>query len=92
MSNDVAKKGRDKGLIISRNKKLCARFYYYSILIGLRFEKCLQKLNEEFDLSESRISDIIAENTTQLTDLEVNATTGKELKKTYPFLNLNLSL
>lgn len=92
MSSIVKQKGRDKTLIINRNKKLCARFYYYSNLIGLRFEKVIKILTEEFDLSESRIADLISENTMHLIDLEVSQITEKQLKKKYPFFSWNLSI
>lgn len=79
------KKGRNKALIINRNKKLCARFYYYSNLIGFRFEKVIKILVSEFDISESRIEDIITENTIYLADLEKKEATENHLKKQYPF-------
>ncbi|MGV0977843.1 hypothetical protein [Empedobacter falsenii] len=92
MSKVEVKKGRAKELIINRNKKLCARFYFYSNLVGLRFERCLSKLKEEFDISESRIDDILSECNEQVAQLENDKMNEKDLKKVYPFFNWSLSV
>ncbi|MCU7571669.1 hypothetical protein N4241_11205, partial [Riemerella anatipestifer] len=69
-----------------RNEKLAARFYYYSYLLGLKFSRCLENLIPEFDLSESRICDLISEHTEYINRLEMQKTTITELKQAYPFM------
>lgn len=64
-----------------RNEKLSARFYFYSNLIGLKFSRCLQLLEREFDISESTICDIIAENNHIITHLERKQFSANDLKK-----------
>lgn len=72
-----------------RNEKLSARFYFYSELIGLKFSRCLQLLEREFDISESRICDIIAENSQFISHLKNSNFTTNDLKKYYPYLSWN---
>ncbi|MFX1768904.1 hypothetical protein JZ976_04100 [Riemerella anatipestifer] len=82
----LANKGRNTELIRHRNEKLAARFYYYSYLLGLKFSRCLENLIPEFDLSESRICDLISEHTEYINRLEMQKTTITELKQAYPFM------
>lgn len=70
-----------------RNEKLSARFYFYSVLIGLKFSRCLQLLEQEFDISESTICDIIADNNELISHLERKRFTASDLKKHYPFMS-----
>ncbi len=80
-------KGRSGSLIARRNKRLAARFYWYSIVIGLKFSKCLDLLSEEFDLSEARICDLLTEIADDVNELERTLTGITQLKDSYPFLN-----
>ncbi len=53
-------KGRDKELIEARDRKLFARYYYWTEVKRLRFDDALQILStEEFFISESRVMQII---------------------------------
>ena len=53
-------KGRDKDLIQARDRKLFARYYYWTEVKRLRFDDALHILStEEFFISESRIMQII---------------------------------
>lgn len=53
-------KGRDKELIQKRDEALCRRYYYWTEVQGLRFDRALKILSEqEFFLSEERIMSII---------------------------------
>lgn len=70
-----------------RNEKLSARFYFYSVLLGLKFSRCLNLLEQEFDISEATICDIITENNDFITRLELKKVSISELKKHYPFMN-----
>lgn len=53
-------KGRDKGLISERDRRLFERYYYWTEERRLRFDDTIKKLSEEeFFLSESRIMQIL---------------------------------
>lgn len=55
-------KGRDKELIRKRNEALCLRYYFWTEVQGLRFDRALKILSEqEFFISEERIMAIIRE-------------------------------
>ena len=86
----IQPKGRNADLITYRNQKLAARFYFYSCIIGLKFSKCLENLTPEFDLSESRICDLLSENSDKVSQMERKSVTLQELKNYYPFLNWQL--
>lgn len=87
MQETKPQKGRCKTLIQNRNKRLLYRFYYFSTIVGLKFSKCLDLIGNEFDLSESRISDILATESDTLTYLERQNIDIPHLKKEYPFYN-----
>ncbi len=81
------KKGRNENLIADRNKLLTARFYFYSSLNGLKFSKCLENLEKEFFLSQSRIADLLAAHTDYICHLETENYTTTTLKDYFPFMN-----
>ena len=55
-------KGRDKELIRKRNEALGRRYYFWTEVQGLRFDRALKILSEqEFFISEERIMAIIRE-------------------------------
>lgn len=83
----IPKKGRNERLIQKRNHKLVCRFYFYSTIMSLNFSKCLELLEEELDLSQSRITDLLAENSELITSLERTNATTSELKTAYPFMS-----
>lgn len=87
MNNNQTYKGRNITLIQHRNQRLVARFYYYSHILGLKFSRCLERLSLEFDLTESRICDLISENTQNIADLENKKISPTELRRAYPFMN-----
>ncbi|AQX13502.1 MULTISPECIES: hypothetical protein [Elizabethkingia] len=82
-------KGRSSECIEKRNIKLSARFYWYSNIVGLKFEKCIEYLKAEFDITESRICDLIRENNTILSGFESKKATETDLKKMFSFMNWN---
>lgn len=55
----MARRGRNIDKITARNRRLAARLYFYEELCGLRSEVFLPYLAEEFDLSQSRIEDLL---------------------------------
>lgn len=91
MGNVKTVKGRNTDLIKERNFKLLARFYWYNAIINLKSDKCIEILKFEFDISESRIYDLISENNNTLSDFENNKTTAKDFKIKIPYFNWNYS-
>lgn len=83
----ISRKGRNEKLIVKRNQKLVCRFYFYSTIMCLNFSKCLELLEDELDLSQSRITDLLAENSDLITSLERSNTTTTDLKSAYPFMS-----
>ena len=80
-------KGRNASLISHRNHKLAARFYWYSCVIGFKFSRCLSLLELEFDISQSRICDLLSENAALIGIHENEKTDLAVLKAKYPFMN-----
>lgn len=81
------RKGRNPLLINERDLRLSARYYFYTSIIGLNFTKCLQYLEVEFNLSEARITDVLAENSDTVSQLITSQVTDKHLQQAYPFMN-----
>lgn len=81
------KKGRNEGLIQRRNQQLVARFYFYSTLNDLKFSRVLELLESEFFISQSRIADLLAQQSDQITAIELNSITVNDLRDTYPSMN-----
>ncbi|MFJ1323565.1 hypothetical protein ACILDT_11180 [Capnocytophaga canis] len=69
-----------------RNEKLSARFYFYNSLVGLRYEVCVRLLEREFDISESRIYELLSQNNNYITFFERNKYSVNDLRKRYPFM------
>ncbi len=84
-------KGRSSIHIKNRNAKLAARFYWYSCILELKFSRCLQELELEFDITESTICDLISANSDLIASLESNAVSVQQLKTRFPFLNWSYS-
>ncbi len=72
--------------IQNRNYRLVARFYFYSTIIGLKFSRVIENLENEFNLSEGRICDLIAQHSDLLTQFETKNVTSTELKQKFPFM------
>lgn len=89
LQNSTQSKGRSSKHIQNRNHKLAARFYWYSVLLGLNFTRCLEELEQEFDITSARICDLLADCGDIITELERNNITVQQLKSRYTFLNWN---
>lgn len=70
----------------NRNRRLVARFYFYSNIIGLKFSRVMQHLEAEFDISEGRICDIISDCNEWVNALEKKQISTSQLKDHYPFM------
>lgn len=86
MSETLKIKGRSSKHIIKRNNRLFARFYWYNNIVGIKFSKCLELLEIEFDLTETTLCDLISSNTDILSSLEREKITEKQLNNLYPFM------
>ncbi|MGG5507917.1 MULTISPECIES: hypothetical protein [unclassified Myroides] len=81
------RKGRNEGLIQKRNQQMVARFYFYSTLMALKFSTVLELLEQEFFLSQARITDLLAENAELITTVELKQISISELRDSYPSMN-----
>jgi len=83
---------RRERLIVRRNRRLIARYYYWSELKRLRFDDVLNLLQEEeFFIKERNIMNIINDNNSYLDSLIRNGVTSKQLKKEYPVFNWSMN-
>ncbi len=73
----------------NRNYRLVARFYFYSTIIGLKFSRVMQHLEEEFEISEGRICDLISEHSDLVNHFEYKQIKVSQLKERYPFMSWN---
>jgi len=69
----MAKRGRNKDLITLRDEKLLRRWYYWTEVERLRFDDALKVLSQqEFFISEERITAIIRENLNLIKDIPIS--------------------
>ncbi|WP_295675740.1 hypothetical protein [uncultured Mucilaginibacter sp.] len=90
LSEDVNKKAVKHlkgGYTVDRNYKIACRFYYHFTLVGLKYERCLEILNVEFNLSELRIAQLIMLERDSLSQLKKANTDRKVLQKKFPYFN-----
>lgn len=79
---------RRERLIYRRNKRLVARYYYWSEIKRVRFDDVLELLQEEeFFIKERNIMNILNETNSYLDTLIKGKVTQKQLKKDYPAFN-----
>jgi hypothetical protein len=70
-----------------RNKKILCRLYYHYQLRGLQYTRAVQVLNVEFDLSETRLEQLILENREVLEQLKQDKADSRYLQRIYPYFN-----
>jgi hypothetical protein len=73
----------------NRNYKIACRFHYHFYIKGLRYERTLTVLHQEFDLSETRIAQLIMAGRQHLEQLKADKADGKALQKIIPYFNWN---
>ncbi len=83
----MARRGRDISKITARNQRLAARVYFYDNLCGLRLDVFLPYLSEEFDLSESRIEDLLPYCYSLVAKMSQNGISANDLRQQYPFMS-----
>lgn len=83
----MAKRGRNIDRIKARNRRLGARLYFYEELCGLRSDVFLPYLAEEFDLSQSRIEDLLPLAYSTMAALKRKGVSISTLSTHYPFMN-----
>lgn len=71
----------------NRNYKIACRFHYHFYIKGLRYERTLTVLHQEFDLSELRIAQLIMSGREYLEQLKAEKADGKTLQKRFPYFN-----
>lgn len=87
----LKKKGRNNELLERRNDKLICRYYYYARILNLRIDMILNRLESEFDLSQRRVLDIVAENQGKLYEMSKKQIPVKQLADTYPAYNWSVN-
>jgi hypothetical protein len=79
--------GRSKDLISKRDKRLLYRYYFYIRIQRFTYQEAISRLNEEFDLSESRIVICLTQKTADLKQIIEEKPAVKLLKSLYPWMN-----
>jgi hypothetical protein len=80
-------KGRSPVLLENRNNKLLYRYYYYTRLLQYSFNKVIEMLVYEFDLSRITITELVQDRASQLRQIADSQPTIKELEKMFPSYN-----
>ena len=84
----VITRGRNSTYLNSRNKKLAYRYYFKSKAQGKSYEKLLEELHQEFDLSKKTIYNVLfVENYEVLNEVMKLKPTVKDMRKLYPFFS-----
>jgi len=71
----------------NRNYKIACRFYFHFSIKGLRYERALTQLHNEFDLSELRIAQLLMCDRDYLKQLNDEKPDAKALQKRFPYFN-----
>ena len=92
-NNDVSEKagGKERSvkMIERRDEKLFHRYYYHSRIRHLKYDLVLVALGNDFDLSESRLIQIIEANTKRIKEIGDKKLTRQKLKTLYPSFSWN---
>lgn len=67
-----------------RNRALCYRYYYYAEIKFIRYDKCLEYLEQEFYLTEARIIDILSECSDIIKEIVADKPCIKDLQDRIP--------
>ncbi len=70
-----------------RNQHLTYRYYYYANIRFLRFDKCLEILEQEFYITEARLVVLLNDDTDLLKKIAQEKPSVKELQKKIPHFN-----
>jgi hypothetical protein len=81
------KTGRNDKLIMLRNEALFYRYYYYAKIHQLKYSQVVEKLSNEFYISERTILDITQKHTDLIRNIFSQKPELKALNKKYDFLN-----
>ena len=77
-------KGRSPKLIESRDRALCMRYFYYTEHKQLRYDVVINRLSNEFYLTEFTIVKRLNKLTDVLDELYADKPEVKDLRKAYP--------
>lgn len=70
-----------------RNEKLAARFYFYNHLLCFKFERCLELLEQDFDISQATVTDILYSVSGLVDCLAEKQFTAQQLQSVFPEFN-----
>jgi hypothetical protein len=83
-------KGRSKDLINKRDQKLLYRHYFYAQILRKQYADVINRLREEFDLSDVRIIVCLSDKHQELKAIFAAKPSVRDLKELYPYLNWDL--
>lgn len=69
-----------------RNEAVVYRFYFYATIHNLKYEQCLEQLEQEFYLTSSRIIKVLTDSNSMLNRVQHEAPTIKQLEQKFPHL------
>lgn len=78
------KKGRNIDLLKNRDRKLAARFYYWAGIKNLRYSETIDKLVEEFDITEKVVIERLRLNQEYIDRLFADKPSSNNLKRIHP--------
>jgi hypothetical protein len=85
------KKGRSAALDSLRNNLIVDRYYFYGTFTEKRYAVILERLCEEFFLSESRVTAILNNNYEKLIQIKEEAPAKSAFKRKWHFYNWDIS-
>jgi hypothetical protein len=83
---EPTRKGRNHHLVDLRNECLVARFYYFSVFSKKCYEDILNRLGEEFFLTQQTIVNVLQEHADAVGKHRKEATTLYHLRAKWPHL------
>ena len=82
--------GRNRDLILQRNKALIARYYLFSVKTKVRYDEIITTLHNEFYISKATVIRIISDNLNELKELRNSNTSISSLKEFHPHFNWDI--
>ena len=82
-----ASKGRSPRLMSRRNIALCDRFYFYQKIHHYNFAKCVEKLSDEFYISQIEVPKILNKMSDYIAEVKATPPAIRDLKDKHPHFN-----
>jgi hypothetical protein len=83
---EIAKKGRNTALHVNRNRCIVHRYYFYITFTEKRYATIIQKLEDEFFISQVTIIMLLTQYFGLITEIRKNKLSITDLQKKYPHL------